>query len=446
MTITEDKIKFGKLLLVSALPVTLQNLLQNSLSFIDTLMIGQLGEVEIAAVGLTNQMYFLISVIMFGISSGASIFTSQYWGSKDEKRLLQTFGVAVTLGVLFSSVFSVLSIFFPHLLMKIFIDEKAVVNAGCIYLKCVGISYIFTAISMIISITLRSTGDMKNPMRATFISMVCNVIGNYLLIFTAKLGIMGAAIATTLSRLIELCALIFLLGKSQINFNLRTCFSYDFSFVKRILKTAFPVILDDSLWAIGMTVYKAVYSRMGISVLAASNVTEAVQDIIFVVQIGMGAAISVLIGNEIGKGNEEQANKMARWSIFWVLPVSLACVIIMALIAPFIPYLFNIDSSVKTITTLALFAMSATLPVKFMNHILITGVLRSGGDTKFLLFTEMFSIWCIGVPMAYLSGIVLALPLWAVYLFVALEEVSKVFILTPRTLKGKWITNFTVTR
>jgi len=436
-----DTKKFKKILLLSSLPVVLQNLLQNSLSFIDTLMIGQLGETEIAAAGLTNQMFFLITVILFGVTSGASIFTSQFWGNKDEKGFQKTIGVALFFALSISLIFTILSIFTPGLLMHVFVNDPDVVQAGSQYLRWVGISYLFIAISQCMSIALRSTSDMVNPMRATLVSMVTNVIGNYFLIFTANLGITGAAIATTISRFIELCILIFFVKRGKIRLSVSSCFAFDSIFLKKVLKTALPVLIDDTLWAMGMTVYKAVYARMGIGPLAASNVSESMLNLAFVLQNGLGAAIAVLIGNEIGRGEEKNAQLMAKLSILVTIPVSLVSSIFMALVAPFVPLLFNVAPEVQTITKLAILALSITLPIKFINHVYVVGILRSGGDTKFLLFTEFFSIWCVGVPMAYLSGLVLMLPLWAVYFFVTLEEVAKACVLIPRCRSGTWITN-----
>lgn len=434
---------FSKKLLITSLPVILQQLLQNSLSFADTIMIGQLGSVEIASVGLCNQIYFLISVVIFGIASGASIFTSQYWGSRDMGGFRKTVGVALSISFLIVSVFAFLSVFSPALLMRLFVDDDVVVEIGCRYLRIVGISYFFVSVSMVFSIALRSSGDMVNPTKATFISLIFNLILNYFLIFPFGLGVVGAAIATTISRFAELAILFMIVRKSKLGLNFRTIFDFDFIFVKQILKTAFPVIIDDFLWALGMTVYKAVYSRMGIGILAAANVSESVQNLIFVVQDGMGAAISVMIGNEIGRSNEDNAQFMAKRSLVISLYFSLLGTVLLAVLSPFVPLLFKIDSEVRLITTYALLAMAAGLPFKFNNHTAIVGIMRSGGDTNFILFTEIFSIWCVGVPLAILGGLVLKLELWEVYILILGEEIAKMIIIMPRLLKGKWINNLT---
>lgn len=205
--------EFIQRLLMLALPIMGQNLLISSVSFVDTLMIGMVGEVQLAAVGLANQLFFLISLFYFGVSSGAAIFVSQYWGSQDLKRMHKVIGIALITNLVGSLVATIGSLFFPHQLLMIFTKDALVVELGSQYLVIVAVSYLFTAVVMIYSAALRSTTDARTPLYTSALSIIVNVILNYVLIFGKlgfpKLGVAGAAIATAIARLAEMLLLLY---------------------------------------------------------------------------------------------------------------------------------------------------------------------------------------------------------------------------------------------
>lgn len=435
---------FIKLLAITSFPVILQNLLQQSLSFCDTLMIGQLGEVEIAAVGLANQFYFFLSVIFFGVSTGTSIFTSQFWGIKDKKSMEKAVGIGLVLGVFVAGLFSFLSMAFPKFLLGIFSKDKQVVDCGSDYLVWVGISYVFVSVSQTISMNIRSTGDTKRPMYATLASMVINIIGNYVLIFVAKLGVVGAAIATVFSRLVEMIVIIFVNQKKcPVPLHFSQTFGFDFSFLKTFVHTTLPVILDDAQWALGITVYKYVYSQMGTKVLASANISESIQNLFMVFQMALGSGAAILIGNEIGRNNVDKAKEEAKLSFWSAVTVGLAAGVLMFCTSSVFPQFFNVSNEVRELSRKSLMAMSAIVVFKFINHVDIISAFRSGGDTKFALIVEILTVWFIGVPAAFLSGLVFKWPIYYVYLFIGLEEIIKSYACLPRLFSGKWIHNLT---
>lgn len=437
---TENTRQYVKALIVTSLPVMLQQFLQNSLSFIDTLMIGRLGEVHIAAIGLGNELFFFISVLIFGIASGTGIFFSQYWGAKNTDGIQKTMGISLFLGTSVSLIFSLISIFYPSLLINIFTDEPPVVAVGCEYLRWVGISYVFTAVSQVFSTALRCTGDTRSPMWITFFSMLMDIAGNYLLIFVLGWGAAGAAIATAVSRLFEMAALYALIKfRSPVSPKMGLMFSFEWKFVRDVLRISMPVIIDDTFWALGLVVYKAIFSRMGIAVLASTNVSESAQNLFFTMQNGLGAGTAILIGNTIGRKEYDKAQENAKISYVCALVIGLFSLIIMAGLSPVLPKLFNLSDAAREMAEKSILILALTLPFKFLNHLSVCGIFRSGGDTRFTLFVELFSIWAIGVPTAYFAGIVWGLPIWLVYLTLTLEEVSKLAIMTPRFFSRRWI-------
>lgn len=435
----ENKV-FTKLFISTAIPVALQNLLQNSLSFIDTMMISRLGENAIAAVGIGAQIFFLISVILFGVASGCEIFMSQFWGVKDRKGINKTTGLGITVGVLCSSVLALISVLHPQFIMGFFVDEGIVFDLGCTYLRWTGLSFICTAVNMVLNSLMRSVGNAKTPMQITFVSMISDIVLNYILIFKVGLGVKGAAVATVFSRLLESVLLIICVStKCPVKIRFDQAFAPDHQFNKRVLKTSLPVLIDDGFWALGITVYKVIHAHMGVDVLASVNVMGTIQDLFFVVQNGVGAAAAVLIGNEIGRGNKERSFEISKLSMLYAIITGFATTLLMAGTSRFVPTLFNLKTDVYSLTVKSMLVLSILMPLKFLNHMSIVGLLRSGGDTYFILFVELFSIWCIGVPFTYFAGLVWKFPIYFVYLFTNIEELVKLLISLPRFFSKKWI-------
>lgn len=432
-----------------ALPVVFQGLLTNSLSFVDTLMIGQLGENAIAAVGLANQMFFLISLLFFGISSGSSIFLSQFWGAKNETNIKRVIGLSVTVAFLGASFAAIVSYFFPTQLMHIFTYDPVVVSYGVSYLKIVAISYIFTAISNVLSTALRVIGHAKIPLGVALFSLSMNAIGNYLLIFGVgpfpELGVAGAAIATTFSRFAEVALLLYVTYKKHpvLAIKDRNAFKWDKAFLHLILPTSMPVIFNEIFWSLGMTTYKVAFSRIGISALAAVNVNEAIANLFFVAMMGISNATLIMIGIKIGEGRTDLAKLYSKRFIIIALITGLGAGALQALMAPWFATLFNIPDEVRRMAILCLLVSAALLPLKSINMAVIVGILRAGGDTRFSMFAEMFGVWAVGVPLAFFGVLVLNLNIWQVYLLLGLEEFTKLVLGLVRIKQGRWVTDLT---
>ncbi len=434
-----------------ALPIMLQNLLVSSLSFVDTLMIGQLGSSEIAAVGLANQMFFLISLFFFGVSSGASIFVSQYWGANNRDSIQKVMGVAIATGVAGAAVFSVISIVAPEAVMHIFTRDAFVVQRGKEYLQLVGISYIFTAITTVYSTTLRATGDAKTPLIVACFSLSFNALFNWLLIFGIgpfpRMEVAGAALATTISRLLEMLILMLWSQgrRTPAAMHLKKAFRWDKAFLVAFFPTCMPVVINEVLWALGMTTYKIAFSRMGIDVIASVNVTEAINSLFFVAMMGISSSCSIMIGIQIGAGNQERASVYGHRFMRIGLVVGAIMGAAMAISSPFLPRLFNISPDIYKMTCFSLIVGGCLMPIKSVNMNVIVGILRGGGDTRFSMIAEMLGVWGVGVPMAFFGSMVLHLPIWWLYLLIGLEEVLKFCIGTWRVRSGKWINDLAKT-
>ncbi|SKC76528.1 MATE family efflux transporter [Maledivibacter halophilus] len=442
----KDK-KFYNTMIAITLPIALQNLITSSLNMMDTVMIGRVGEENIAAVGMANQYFFLFALLLFGINSGAAIFIAQFWGKKDIKNIRRILGIGILLGGIVAVLFTFGALAFPRLIMRVFTKDINVIILGTKYLRIVSFSYIITAISFAFSIASRSIGQAKLPMIVSGISLIANTVLNYILIFgnfgAPTLGIVGAAIATLIARIIELLFLLKIIYKNRgpLAGKINKFIDINRAYLKKFFNTALPVILNELFWSLGITMYSVAYGRIGTGAFAAVQIANTVQNVFMVIARGMGSACAVMIGNELGANNEKRAIEYAkRFSILGLI-IGLAIGAVLYISAPFVLYLFGVEAEVYTNAYKILGVMALFMTFKVFTGILIVGILRSGGDTKFSLLLEGGSVWFVGVPLAFIGALILELPIYWVVALVSLEEIVKSLIGIPRIISKKWVRN-----
>ncbi|NLJ85479.1 MAG: MATE family efflux transporter, partial [Firmicutes bacterium] len=278
----KDKEFYATLLRIT-IPIALQNLISASLNMIDTLMIGQLGENQIAAVGLANEVFFLLNLFLFGICSGTGIFVAQFWGKGDIKNIRRVLGLSIFCGLGISGIFTFVALAMPEKALGVFTRDPAVIELGVSYLSIVGLSYVMTAITYTYAFALRNTAQPKIPMILSAIAVVTNAVFNYILIFgklgLPAMGVRGAALATVIARALELGLVLWVVYGYDLPAaaRLRDMVDLSLSFVGGFFRTALPVILNEGLWALGVTTYSVIYGRMGTGVVAAVNISGTVE-------------------------------------------------------------------------------------------------------------------------------------------------------------------------
>lgn len=446
-----DKLKldkrFIKTLLVLAVPIILQSLVTASLNLLDNLMIGSLGENEIAAVGISNQFYMVYYYSIMGITLGAGIFMSQFWGKKDISSIHKFLGISLVFGIIATIFYAAAAFFMPEKIMNIFTKEIIVISLGKNYLRMVALSYIFTTISLAFAASLRSIGQTKIPMYGSLVGLVFNGILNYIFIFgkfgVPAMGVTGATLGTTVSRCMELSFILFIIYKNKniVAGNLSQLLNFDFSLVIKFFKTATPVIFNDVMWIGGITAYFVAYSKLGTNATATMQIANTINNVFNIFGIGIASASAILIGNKIGAGLEEEAKKDAlKISVFGVM-IGIIIGIVFFVVAPLIAMLFKITPETYQNVIVVLRIMAAALPLRFFGIVQIIGVLRGGGDVLYAIVTELVAVWCIGVPLSFLGAVYFKFPIVLVYLMVCLEELFKVVATVPRLRSGKWIKN-----
>lgn len=446
----KDK-KFMKAMFAVALPIALQNLITSSLNMVDTLMISSLGQTSIAAVGLANQIFFFFSLIIFGITSGASIFISQYWGRRDIPNVRKVLGISISLSIIVGIIFTIPGLFAPEKLMMLFLDSEEVVKLGADYLKIVALSYIITGVGMSFGTALRSTGRPHLPMKLSGVSFIVNTVFNYLLIFGKfgfpELGVKGAALGTLIARIVEIGLLIYVVyldKTAPLAAGAEDLFGWDLKYFKRIMITITPVMLNETFWALGQVMYSAAYARIGEQAAAAVQLTVTVENIFFVLIRGLGNACAVMIGSKIGQGDKEGAYDYAIkfMSISAVSGVILGFT--MALTPNITLMLFkNIEPELKIVVVKLIKIIGYAFFLRAMNSVIVVGILRGGGDANYSLFLELGAVWFVGVPLAFIGALVLKWPVEYVMILVIMEQVAKLIGGIPRVLSKKWMKDLT---
>jgi putative MATE family efflux protein len=438
---------FLKQLLHIALPIAIQSLITSSLNMVDTIMIGRLGDSEIAAVGICNQVYFLFMLLIFGGYSGASIFLSQYFGVKDIKNIRRVLGIMMTFGCAVAVLFTIGSLGFTKGIIGLFSTDKEVLGFGVSYLSILSICYLASALSFAFSFSSRSIRMTKIPMYVSAVALSINTILNFMLIYgkfgMPMLGVRGAAIATVIARILELVFIVIIIYRMEdhpLKAKISELRDYDFKYFLNIAKTAVPVLLNEGTWALGMVVYFIAYGKLGKEAIASVQIANTVMNFFTVVFMALSNSASVMIGNMIGANKFDIAIDYSRrfliMSAKWAIGIAVGLYASSTLILSFFKISqVTYDNARNIIIVMAIFMLP-----KMFNWVMVVGVLRSGGDTRFTLILDLAGVWLVGVPLAFL-GAFMGMPIHYVVALSYFEEFLKMFVSIPRYRSKKWINN-----
>lgn len=439
--------KFYKMVLFLSFPIILQNLIASSVNMLDTMMIGRVGEVELAAVGIANQFYFIFSLFIMGISSGCAVFISQLWGKRDKNNIQKVLGIGLVSGFIINLVFTFGGLFFSEKIISIFNIDPKVIESGASYLRIVVFSYIFTAISYNYAAALRSIENTVLPMVASFVGLVVNGILNTILIFgllgMPALGVQGAAIATVIARCAECAVLVIYtyVSKSILAAKVKTLVTIPKDLLKNVFVTMIPVLLNEACWGFGNMTYAIIYGRIGTQATASIQICTTIFNLFMIVTFGLANVAVVIIGKEIGAGREERGHLYANrlCAISTITGIFLA--IVLAVSAPFILQVFKVSPEVIGDSLKILYIYSILMPLRVFTVILIVGILRGGGDATYGAIVQGATLWFIGIPLSYVAAFIFHLPIYLVVAATAVEELIKVIIVIRRYRSNKWIKN-----
>jgi len=439
-----------------ALPLVLQNLITTSLGFVDTFMVGRLGNEPMAAVTAANSPIFLVQVLIFGLISGLTVLVSQYWGQGDVDAINRSMGIALYLGVLLSTAIALLLFFAPRTVLGLVTDNGTLVTLGAPYLRIVGFSYIFNSVSSVYVGMQRSAEDSRFGLLVFTASMCLNTGLNYVLIFghfgAPALGITGAAIATLLSRVLEFgIVLVYALANRRVPLHFRSLFFPGAAMLRRFITYSTPVVFNESMWGLGTAALTAIMGHMSISteMLAAYAIMGNIDKFSTVACFGLSGATAVFVGKRIGEGaDREDVYRLSVCLLLVAVLVGFAISALLAILLPtfFLPVLYPLFRLSGTATAIAVTMCVVyvfTMPMRSFDISNIIGVLRAGGDARVASAIDLAPLWLVAIPLTALTALVCNAPIALICLSIQAENLCKLPLGLFRLRSRKWIRDVT---
>ena len=430
-----------------ALPIALQSLIGSSLNLVDNMMVGSLGETPLAAVGVGIQVFLIFWMICYGFCSGCATFMAQFWGVKDLPHIRKTIGFALTCCITVGLIFFLVCFFAPGAVLRVYTDIPDIIELGSPYVKVGSPCFLFTAVAVPFETALRATQQTHIPLFVSIAAFSLNTFLNYVFIFghfgAPRLEVTGAALATSIARGVQVLAIIFVVfvRKNKIAGRFSRFFGWSGDFIRRVVKNSLPTTCNEMLWALGFSMYVAAFARIGDTEYAAVQASNTIQNLLQMAGFSIGDALLILVGQRLGEGKLDEAYGLAKRLLRIAVIVGIVFGGLLILIAKPLLTLFAFTPEGSRYAFFILIVYGATMALTLYNGINITGVLRCGGDTRFAMFIDVGSVWCIGVPLAFLSALVFHWPIYFCVLAVKVEEMIKCGILTYRFRSKKWVRN-----
>lgn len=435
------KSAFQKEVAKIAVPVALQSMLSSSFSMVDQIMVGQLGKESIGAVEIAGKPSFIYAFMLGAIGTVAGIMISQYIGKKDRVAEERSVWINLLVGFLLGVIFTVGTVCFAGSFVRIFSEDVRVLGKAQKYLQIIGWSFLPMSFQTILGTAIRCRGKSSWPMYVAMFSAVLNTGLNYCLIFGRfgfpTMGIEGAAVASIISQVAGAALMIGLFLKLYPGIRFSVALGRE-GYVQYVLMFT-PIMVNEFLWTIGQSVNTYVYGHMGTDELAGMSLTSPVQGLIIGALSGLAQAAGILIGKRLGERNYDQAYRESKRICLYGLVGSLFLSGLLVMLR--MPYvqIYKVGDGVHNIGGWLLVAFALLTPVKVANMILGGGIIRSGGKTKYIMLIDMFGTWGIGVPLALITGLVLKLPIFWVYLILSQEELVRLVISVFMFRSRKWM-------
>ena len=427
------------------------------MNFIDVFMVGKenvalgLGTAAVAGLGFANQVFMIFIVSLFGLNSGGGILAAQYYGKKDYKNLKKCLGITITVGLLFSFLFFLMGLFIPEKIIGIFTSDPKVLKLGANYFRIIALIYPLIGLGYSFNMQLRAIGKNQYSLYSTIIGLCINLVGNYLFIngnlgFPA-MGVVGAAIATVIARIVSVFYLIYIIYKNKLPMagNFQELFKLSWSFIAKALKISLPVFGHEIMWVTGVSMYVIIYGRIGTEATAAIQVVKSISNLVFTLVFGLSSGTAAIIGQEIGAGNEENAYKYGVELLKISLVIGTAVALFVYAICPVVLILMKVDSAIYPLARQIVFSEGILIIIKTTGTLFIVGVLRAGGDTLWTMFADLIPLWTFAIPLTYIAGLKFGLPIALVYLCSGSDELLKMPFCIQRLKSRKWINNLVKT-
>lgn len=438
---------FGQIVKLT-MPIVIQNLLSAAVNSADVIMLNSVGQSAISAVSLASQYAHILFMFFYGLGTGVTMLGAQYWGKKDVHAIELTTGIAYRFAILVSTAFLGLALFFPTTLMRIFTNDPELISLGATYLRIVCFSYVFWSISEVYLSSLRSVERVGISTALNALALGLNVILNAVFIYgifgAPKMGVAGVALATSISRAVQLLCCLFVSARSK---NVKMRFSYIFVHNKILFKDfinlSMPAVLNDLVWGVAFSTYSVIVGHLGSDMVAANSIVVVIRNFATTFCFALGSASTIWIGKEIGRGNMKGAEKDASRLLWLTVAAGIIGGIFVLLISPFVMKHASLTEQAMHYLKYMLYINSYYVLGAAVNTTLIAGIFRAGGDSKFGLKCDLIDMWCYAVPLGFIAAFVLKLPHLVVYFLLCTDEFVKWPWVIRRYRSKKWLNNIT---
>lgn len=428
-----------------AIPVSIQQLITVGINLMDTIMLSSMGDAQLSASSQASQFINLFQIFCMGIGMGASVLTARFWGMQDKNSLRKAVTIMLRIVLAFATVFFLATLFFPGTIMKIYTTNPVTVDYGVSYLRWILPTYYCMGLSLTCTIILRSVGEVKIPLISSIFAFFINVFFNWVFIFgnlgAPRMEIAGAALGTLIARVFELvfiCGFFFWKDKA-IQYRLRHLLLPCGDLTGEYLRISIPVLISDGLLAIGNNSVAMIMGRIGDTFVAANSVTMVVQQLSSVLTQGISNASGIITGHTMGRGDYDKAQKQGYAFLFLGFLVGcFAAIVILLIRGPIINY-YQVSQEAKEISWSLMDAISFIVIFQAMNSILTKGVLRAGGDTKFLMAGDILFLWIASIPLGALAGLVWHWPPFWIYCMLKIDQILKCVWCFFRLRSKKWM-------
>ena len=430
------------------IPIIIQNLLSASVNSADVVMLNYVGQSSISAVSLAANYAGVLFMVYYGLGTGASMLSAQYWGKKDLQAIRVVEGIALRFSIVISLCFSAFALFAPELMMKLFTNDAELIAIGAGYLRVMSLPYFCWGIIEIYLAVLRSIGRVTVSMVLNVLAFSLNILLNAVFIFglfgAPKLGATGVAIATATSRVVELisCILVSLFSK-DLKLKLSYMFIRNKTLFKDFLKLSLPALGNDVSWSVAFSMYSVILGHLGTDAVAANSLVTVVRNFGTVLCFGTASAGGILLGNVMGENDMERAKVYASKILrLTIITGAIGGVLILAA-TPFVLHFADLSDTAMHYLKYMLYINSYYVMGAAVNTTLIAGVFRAGGDSRFGLICDTVDMWCYAVPLGFIAAFVLKLPVLVVYFLLCTDEFVKWPWVIKHYLSKKWLKNIT---
>ena len=436
---------FYKLILSIAVPVVLQNMITIGVNIMDTLMLGNYSEVQLSASSLANEFINIYHIMCMGMSMGAAVLTAQYYGAGNNPSLKKIVTIVLRMGLVIAAAFTVVTLLFPEELMRLYTPDEAVIEKGVLYFRISAVTYVLLGVSLILTNILRTVHQVRFPLVLSIVTFFVNVFFNWVFIYgrlgAPEMQIEGAALGTVIARLVECSSLVtyFFVFDKRIGYRIKDLFMKCGDHVRVYITYAIPVMVSDTLLALGNSAVSIIMGHIGASFVAANSIISQTVRLSTVFNQGLSSASSVITGNTLGKGERDKAYHQGVTFLCLSILIGLAAAVIILLISPLLVESFNITQETKDIAYQLMASVSVMMVFQTVQSVLTKGVLRGGGDTRFLMLADILFLWLASIPLGYLCGLVWHLsPFW-IYAALKIDWVIKSVWCIFRLRSKKWI-------